>query len=426
MKGNWTFQLDDGTHTVKVDINLLNILTARFDEATVYSGYVVLLLGEIARFEKNGHEFGVRVKGYGNFGSLILMIDGNEVNQTAAPPSTSPAPPQGTQAPPAVEKTELTDRARQLWKNVASQMNELQTEATPAPPKRGQDTITEITNIQGNQSNLNRLTAQLKTPLGVIPFVGAGLSIPFGLPGWTQFLLSRAREASLEPQIQAHLEKGKYEEAAEDLLNALAPLAFNDAIDDAYGDGQLAGKPLQGAVLSLVQLAAGPVITTNFDHLLERVFKQKAREFEYVAWGARVGLAGQAFHQNRRLLLKIHGDVSDRLDRILTRSDYESHYGDPNQPLPRMIGNMLKTRTLLFIGCSLNQDRIVSILQGIAQEDWADAHYAIVERPAAEDDSRPRARFLSAHGIRPIWYPAGRHDLLAPLLQYLVAQTQNG
>jgi formylglycine-generating enzyme required for sulfatase activity len=40
--------------------------------------------------------------------------------------------------------------------------------------------------------------------------------------------------------------------------------------------------------------------------------------------------------------------------------------------------------------------------------------------PVNATEWRARARFLSAHHIRPIWYPHGRHDLIAHLLAYLV------
>jgi hypothetical protein len=80
--------------------------------------------------------------------------------------------------------------------------------------------IEQIEGIADNRANLRRLREQLETPLRVIPFVGAGLSIPFGFPGWGAFLLSQARAAGIEKQIQKRIDAGEYEEAAEDLLTA--------------------------------------------------------------------------------------------------------------------------------------------------------------------------------------------------------------
>src|SRR5262245_1164051 len=167
------------------------------------------------------------------------------------------------------------------------------------------DLLATIADIQDNKDNLRQLVEQLKTSIGIIPFVGAGLSIPFGFPGWGSFLIAEARKAGVEETIQRHLNVGKYEEAAEDLLHARGYRAFHDAIDNSFGVHRLSGIKFRGAVSLLPQLAAGPVITTNFALVLEEVFKRADSWFEYVFSGVRVGLARGALYRNRRFLLKV-------------------------------------------------------------------------------------------------------------------------
>ncbi|MCX9011180.1 MAG: SUMF1/EgtB/PvdO family nonheme iron enzyme [Candidatus Methanoperedens sp.] len=282
--------------------------------------------------------------------------------------------------------------------------------------------------LKENENNLRRLIEQLKTSLGVIPFVGAGLSRPFGFPLWTDFLITRARLVGIEEKIQERIYAGKYEDAAEDLLNTMGNRAFNDAIEDAFGDHILDGKKLDGAILLIPQLAAGPVITTNFDHTLENVFKNAGRPFDHVVWGIRVDMFTKALSQNKSYLIKIHGDVEDRTDRVLTLADYRKHYGDSgtkidrNLFLPSLLQQMLTSRTILFVGCSLNKDRTVESIGKVARENPAIAHYAIIEEPESNEEIRNRARNLSDYGIRPIWYPRGQHDLIEQILSYLVEQ----
>ena len=43
-----------------------------------------------------------------------------------------------------------------------------------------------------NPEHIRLLRKQVATRPGVIPFVGAGLSVPFGYKGWTAFLLEQA------------------------------------------------------------------------------------------------------------------------------------------------------------------------------------------------------------------------------------------
>jgi hypothetical protein len=127
--------------------------------------------------------------------------------------------------------------------------------------------ISAIRNIEDNEDNLRQLIEQLKSPVGIIPFVGAGLSIPFGLPNWSSFLINQARKAGVEREIQEQLNVGEYEDAAEVLLSARGYLAFHDAIANTFGSHKLANIKLEGAVSFVPQLATGPVITTNFDHV---------------------------------------------------------------------------------------------------------------------------------------------------------------
>ena len=68
-----------------------------------------------------------------------------------------------------------------------------------------------IGNIEENQGNLRRLVTQIKTLLRVIPFIGAGMSVPYGFPGWTKFLLSQGRKVSIEDKLRKRINAGEYE-----------------------------------------------------------------------------------------------------------------------------------------------------------------------------------------------------------------------
>ena len=147
------------------------------------------------------------------------------------------------------------------------------------------------------------------------------------------------------------MEAGQDEDEADSLLGALQTQAFNDAIEDAFGDHRLKSEAPAGPLALIPKLAIGPVITTNFDHAIERAFVASHRPFERVVWGAKVDILAKAFRQNRALLLKLHGDVDDRTDRILTLREYNRHYGK-GRPLVRLLREIFSTRPVLFIGCS--------------------------------------------------------------------------
>lgn len=277
-----------------------------------------------------------------------------------------------------------------------------------------------------NENYLPLLEEQLKG-IGVIPFVGAGVSVPFGIPTWSNFLLKLAEKRGLADKIQERLTDGQFEEAAEDLLTEYGPRAFHDQIKAEFGNHKLVGKTFaDDAVSSLPKFAVGPVFTTNFDQILEKVFKQARVDFERVVIGAKTDLIAGALSSEKRYLLKIHGDVEDRTDRILTYSEFEQHYGtsktsviDFTKPLPLHLRAMMQHRPLLFVGCSLSKNRVTEILRYISETIPGLAHYAIIAKPENFNEFRAKAKSLSDLGIRPIWYPSGRHDLIKPLLEYL-------
>jgi hypothetical protein len=293
-------------------------------------------------------------------------------------------------------------------------------------PLEPMDTLTSIKRIDNNEFILQQLVEQLKSSMGVLPFVGAGLSIPFGFKGWQDFLLAQAKRAGVETIIKQRIKQGEFEEAAQDLLGELAHRDFQDALLAEYGDNKLDGMTLDGAVNYLPQLISGPVITTNFDHVLERAFEDSGAPFEVIVWGARIQVAQKAIYQNKRYLLKLHGDVEDRTDRILTLSEYRKNYGASDasrlnfkKPLPHLLQILLTGRPVLFLGCSLKNDRVVKFLRRIA-DDYPDLpHYAVVEHPGDKKTFASTRKHLAEHGIRPIWYPKGEHEFVERIVKYL-------
>lgn len=286
--------------------------------------------------------------------------------------------------------------------------------------------LAAIKKLHNNDFTLNELVTQLRTSLGVLPFVGAGLSIPFGFRGWQDFLLGGAPTPEIRQKISQRISRGEYEEAAQDLLESLGDLDFRDALSIEFGEEKLKAVSLKGAVSYLPRLASGPVITTNFDRVLEKVFEDSGARFEERIWGGRVRMAQKAVTQNKRYLLKLHGDVEDDVDRVLTLSEYEKQYGaannssqiDFNKPLPRLLQMLLTNRPVLFLGCSLHYDRIVKFIQALGGSEAGLLHYAVLEHPGDADFVNMNQTF-SSYGIRRIWYPKGEHEYVELILEYL-------
>jgi hypothetical protein len=241
----------------------------------------------------------------------------------------------------------------------------------------------------------------------VVPFVGAGLSVPSGYPGWTAFLKQRIRETAISPDdFNQILRAGQYEEAAQMLSDALGP-AFNEAVENAFGRS----REISGCVQLLPHVFDSCVITTNFDNVAKRCYEAEGKPFSEELSGEYSQELPRKLAEGKRILLKLHGISTSPRSRILTASEYDRHYRVGNE-LQKAI-EAICTRTLLFIGCSLTVDRTLSAMKVFVQASGHDniaRHYAFLPAPDTDAEKIVRREALNECNIYPIWYPAGMHD----------------
>lgn len=262
-----------------------------------------------------------------------------------------------------------------------------------------------------------------------VPFVGAGLSIPCGNPGWTSFLVRLAEEAGLDlDAVEESLREGEFEMVADDLIEEMTENEFSERLRGTF----VYRVELRGAVLVLPSLFDRALITTNFDRVLEESYESASAAFTGRVIGSDPGTFVRALVDKAHNLLKIHGDVEDPSRRVLVRAEYNASYGesdiDFSLPLPRVLRQAFLNHTLVFLGCSLGPDRTMELWDAVASE--ADApiprHIAIIESPETESLPRDRSVELTKRSIFPIWYPRGAHEAVEDLLTLLDAVVNDG
>lgn len=291
-----------------------------------------------------------------------------------------------------------------------------------------------------NEASMNSLVEQLRSPLGVIPLVGAGLSAaitftdpPDRFPQWSELLLTMAAGTSIESDTLRLVSSGAYEAAAK-LVDEHRPGDLPQKIKDAF-DRKVDSVQLEyGALSYLPSIASGPVITTNFDRVLEQVFDIAGKPFTELIFGPKPDTVIQAIHQNQRALLKIHGDCRDRMFRVFTVEEYEMAYGvtdaaasnDPKQRAPS-IGSlawlMFTNRPLLCLGCSLEQDRTTAVLRALRERLPGLTHYAILAAHYSLPRWEARDKELDQMGIRPLWYTPGEYSKIEALLREMLERS---
>ncbi len=266
----------------------------------------------------------------------------------------------------------------------------------------------------------------------IAPFVGAGLSKSCGYPMWGEALRKIAQKLDgLDVQdIEPLMAQYDYLRAAEVLHDAAAD-QVKHFIKTEFR--QRAGA-IAGPVLLLPELARGCIVTTNFDSVIEDLFQQRSQALDGYMYGMQPGNAFvQRLLRGERCILKLHGDARQENTYVFTQAQYQAAYGEPlsfQNQLPRALRQIFISHSLLFLGCSLEQDKTLDLFMSVVDEAAFEIpdHFALLSKPSTlQEKAQKEARLLKLK-IRPFWYdtPAGDdgkpdHSLLENILKLAIA-----
>jgi hypothetical protein len=141
-----------------------------------------------------------------------------------------------------------------------------------------------LMSLMDNKENFEKLSMMTNN---IIPFVGAGLSKPY-FPLWKEFLCGFAEKhgEGYRKKVNEHLDKNEYELAAAYLMEEFGTQVFDDQVISKYAWHDDKDKVSETCGL-LPYIFHGPVVTTNFDKMLEELEKRAPEipdyQKEYIA-----------------------------------------------------------------------------------------------------------------------------------------------
>jgi hypothetical protein len=258
----------------------------------------------------------------------------------------------------------------------------------------------------------------------VLPFVGAGFSVAAGCPSWSGYILNQAILSGFdEREVKRRLKEGHHEQLMDEVINRLSIDVFRRDFTTQFEGGRI--TPSLSPSAELIELFDGCYITTNFDRVLERCHAEKRGFEEKVVGKEHTGRFLKAIYRSEKYLLKLHGNIDEQRDRVLTQAEYVAAYGDAGLnyalPIPNTLKRVFGSFTVLFVGCSLISDRYLQILREVRETapEFLPEHFAILVAPEDNNEFVARDRFMAGLGVTPIWFAEGEWDRPAEILKLL-------
>lgn len=281
--------------------------------------------------------------------------------------------------------------------------------------------MSELLKIEDNKENLENIRANHEN---IIPFIGAGVSAAYGYPTWKE-LLEKLSCYYLEPEEQANLNDCNLIEYAQKIVGRVENInIIVDTIRKIYNKCEKRKSEI-GYVL--LKSFSKSIVTTNYDTILENILNDiNGFDNVHVFLPFQREKMTQAIKTNQTCILKMHGSIDEASSIIFSSLQYDEAYGkgkiDISKPVPNFLSSIFNGKSVLFIGCSLSQDRTMEVLSACLDNNEYIKNYAIVELPEDKRKIIEQRIYLATLGIIPIYYPAGQYECVELLVNYLAGE----
>ena len=280
----------------------------------------------------------------------------------------------------------------------------------------------------------------------VIPFVGAGMTCELKKDSekdgeWKQLLITLCDERKIGEdfykKVKSRMSAENYEGAAQILEDVYGRDLFQKSLMKIFSPDKLDIEKIKASALyCLPKLRPQYILTTNYDTAIEQAFRasESDEQLQVFVPESNHHAFSRRIQSDKPWLYKFHGSSDPVLqseiphELILSQRSYDKAYGKRNKtnaqetPLVKRLSKSLLEHPLLFLGCSLQRDRILDL---ILENDDGE-HYAFVgckfdDNPEkAGEYALKRSHELENMRIHPIFYPNSHHDCIKVLLEELV------
>lgn len=191
-----------------------------------------------------------------------------------------------------------------------------------------------------------------------VPFIGAGFSKNAistqkkNIPLWSDLIDTMCKKLNF---VNSKLTTNDYQDIAEKFEERFTRLKLIELCMEQIQD--LEYEP--GYVHYLLStLGFKRIITTNYDSIIERAYRKNGRTIQRITTKQQLAVY-EASQQT--CIIKMHGDFDSIEKLIITKSDYDNFFKN-NEFIADYIKGIFRTKTLLFMGYSLNDPDFKQII----------------------------------------------------------------
>lgn len=257
-----------------------------------------------------------------------------------------------------------------------------------------------------------------------IPFIGSGMSVPFGYKDWSGFLSSVVDEY-YDPDEEEHIEfddlldKGEYLFLAEK-INTQLNNGIAEEVRKSFHKSKMIAVPAENNYLNLLWKAGiKTLVTTNFDCVIEENTEIPTNNIYMPSNLTRSGDVIDAIRSGIGSLIKLHGSWDKLESIILTESKFDQAYCKTNTALTETVDYLWNASVLLFLGCGLKKDYLIDRILHLAETGRQHWHYALLAYP--KSDVKRVKRDLTQLKIRPIWFEDGEFSQIQVILKMITS-----
>ncbi|CAH0122771.1 hypothetical protein PAE9249_05362 [Paenibacillus sp. CECT 9249] len=219
----------------------------------------------------------------------------------------------------------------------------------------------------------------------LVPFIGAGLSVPFKIPSWVDLITELASNmpSQFRPVVQFELDHKNYWDAVECLIK--------------YGGYD--ERQIQEEIVRLIQekqvrcpsddehnysdigkLDFQRILTTNYDQWLFE-YLQGDRLYPQILSQSSVSSHELVLDPSPKRIWHLHGNISDTGSLVLTRTKYKQVYSQ--EKYKRLFSLLSGSCVLLFMGFSFDDEYIRQLIQDY-NDTFQARHFILLDRPSTE------------------------------------------